>query len=164
MNCGRIVRANQVCSMFLRFASLALVAAMLPASAFAGDLSGSVIDARGLPVAGIEVTLGEGEQRALTDADGRYAFADVAAGEASLAVKQANGDVQRAFAQVAEDGATRRDIYLISARALSIALGAAEPEPEIDADLEATLRLAETMAADATAERAVSWAWNDREA
>lgn len=145
----------------MRF-GLCLVAAVLaavPTAAFAGELSGSVIDARGLPVAGIEVSLGD--RTTLTDGEGAYAFADVAAGEARIAVHKANGDVQRAFADVAAEGVTRRDVFLVSKSALSAVL--APPAPEADVDLTETLRLADQMVDEVRGESA-RWRWNDREA
>ena len=141
------------------FCLLAAVIAAVPGAAFAGELSGSVIDAGGLPVAGIEVSLGD--RTALTDGEGGYTFADVAAGEASIAVHKANGDVQRAFADVAAEGVTRRDVFLVSASALSAFL--APVEPEADVDLGETLRLADQMVDAVRGERA-TWRWNDREA
>ncbi|OYX66169.1 MAG: hypothetical protein B7Y88_04525 [Sphingomonadales bacterium 32-64-17] len=143
------------------FCLLAAVFAAAPGAAFAGELSGSVIDARGLPVAGIEVSLGDSDQLTQTDGEGRYTFADVAAGEASLAVRKANGDVQRAFAQVAAEGVTRRDVFLVSAGALSAVLAPAQPEADVD--LSETLRLADQMVDAVRGERA-AWRWNDREA
>ena len=147
----------------MRF-GLCLVAAVLaaaPTAAFAGELSGSVIDARGLPVAGVAVSLGENERTTQTDAEGRYAFADVAAGEASIAVHKPNGDVQRAFADVAAEGVTRRDVFLVSAGALSAILAPAQPEADVD--LGETLRLSDQMVDAVRGERA-AWRWNDREA
>ena len=138
---------------------VATVLAAAPSAAFAGELSGSVIDARGLPVAGIEVSLDD--RTTLTDAEGGYAFADVAAGEASVAVHKPGGDVQRAFAQVAAEGVTRRDVFLVSRGALSAVLG--RPEPEADVDLAETLRLADRMV-DAVRGDKATWRWNDREA
>lgn len=149
--------------MRFRLCLLAAGVAAAPAAAFAGELSGSVIDARGLPVAGVEVMLGEGERTTQTDAEGRYAFADVVAGEASIAVRKANGDVQRAYAQVAAEGTTRRDVFLVSASALSAVLAPAQPEVESEVDLGETLRLAERMVEQVRGQTA-AWRWNDREA
>ncbi|WP_191229148.1 carboxypeptidase-like regulatory domain-containing protein [Aurantiacibacter xanthus] len=149
----------------MRF-GLCLVAAVLaaaPGAAFAGELSGSVIDARGLPVAGIAVSLGDSERTTQTDAEGRYAFVDVAAGEAIIAVHKPNGDVQRAFADVAAEGVTRRDVFLVSAGALSALLAPAQPKAESEVDLGETLRLADRMV-DAVRGKTAAWRWNDREA
>jgi len=95
-------------------AALALV--VLPASAQAGDLVGKVYDATALPVAGATVFVGDHGVQTL--ADGSYTVTGLDAGEHEIAVTLADGAVQTIWAEVAETGTSRRNIFLVSAAAL----------------------------------------------
>ena len=134
----------------------ALVAALLalgaPFAATAGGLAGTVYDQRGTPAAGVELTLGDA--RATTGTDGSYAFAEVPAGEHMLA---AGG--QRVAVTVADEGETRRNLFLLSTAARQVVTGA----PVDHAALEATLALAETMLRDSQRRDPQAWRWNDLE-
>jgi hypothetical protein len=89
----------------------------------AGEVAGTVFDARGRPAAGVELTLGG--QRAVSAADGTYAFADVAEGEHRvLAGSQAVAVV------VPAEGAVRRNLFLLSAAARTRVTGTALPEAD----------------------------------
>ena len=67
------------------FSPLAAVLALLaaPVPALAGDVAGTVYDARGLPQA--DVTLAMAGQQAVTGADGAFVFTGVPAGDHPLA-------------------------------------------------------------------------------
>lgn len=106
----------------MRLAALlaALLSLGLSLHAMAGEVAGTVFDARGRPAAGVELTLGG--QIAVTGADGSYAFADVAEGEHRvLAGSQAVAVV------VPAEGAVRRNLFLLSAAARTRVTCAALP-------------------------------------
>ncbi len=132
----------------------ALLAALLtigaPLSATAGEVAGKVYDQRGTPAAGVELALGAA--RAVTGADGSYSFADVDAGQHMLAAGS-----QRVAITVADQGETRRNLFLLSSAARRVVTGA----PVDHAALDATIALAETMLRDSGGETA--WRWNDLE-
>jgi hypothetical protein len=131
-------------------AALAATAISLPATA--GDVSGKVYDQRGAPAAG--VTLELGGSQVVTGADGSYSFTGVAAGEHMLS---AGG--QRVAVSVADEGETRRNLFLLSSAARQVVSGA-----PIDREaLEATLALGETMLRDSQRRSAIAWRWNDLE-
>lgn len=80
----------------------------LPAQA--GEVAGTVFDAHGRPAAGVELTLGS--QQAISGADGKFAFADVAEGEHSVLAGS-----QAVSVSVPAQGAVRRNVFLLSAAA-----------------------------------------------
>lgn len=76
----------------------------------AGEVAGTVFDSRGNPVAGVELALGA--RQAVTGADGRYVFADVAAGE-----HRVQAGSQAVAVVVPAEGTVRRNLFLLSAAA-----------------------------------------------
>ena len=103
----------------IRTAVLAAVACFaLPATALAGDLSGTVSDSSARPVAGAQVVIPELGVATITDADGSYRFEGLPAGEHRVAVELANAERQFARAQVSETGEAKRNFYLYSGAAL----------------------------------------------
>lgn len=123
-----------------------------------------VMDARGLPVAGLSVALGDSEQVAVTDENGAYRIADVAAGEHSVAVNLANGSVQRVWVDVSEEGESRRNIFLVSAASIRRAQGAVAPADIPAESLTRTLELAERMIEDSEDRGSAQWRWRDLDA
>ncbi len=104
-----------------RIAIFASAAALivLPAPAFAGDLSGTVNDSTARPVAGAQVVIPELGLSTVTDDQGTYRFEGLRAGEHRVAVELANDERQFVSAQVPETGETKRNIFLYSAAALN---------------------------------------------
>ena len=149
-----------------------------PASAWAGDVVGKVYDAQGRAAAAVEVTLAGQDRVTLTAADGTFSFTDVAAGEQQLTITLANETFQRVWLDVAEDGESRRNIFLMSpvimssaimsSAIMSSALGIAAP-PEL-ADqafaqrVEQALELAEQMRRDGAERETAEWRWRDLDA
>ncbi|TIX50478.1 carboxypeptidase-like regulatory domain-containing protein [Alteraurantiacibacter aquimixticola] len=137
----------------------ALVAAALSLglslSATAGEVTGTVYDARGVPAAGVELALGDA--RAMSDADGAYRFADIAAGDHMV---EASG--QRAMVAVPAEGIATRNIVLMSSRARAAVTGVAAPAMAEDAFAEA-MQLAHQMVTTGSAQGEVAWTFNDRE-
>lgn len=126
-------------------AFLVAVACLLaPLAAHAGDVVGTVHDARGQAAAGVELTLGDA--RTVTGADGSYRFADVPAGDHMLAAGP-----QRVTVSVAEAGETRRNIVLLSRSArLALTEESAVQLPDKQALVE-SMDLADAMFAEAEA-------------
>lgn len=126
-------------------------------SATAGEVAGTVYDQRGMPVAGVAVSV-DG-QEALTGADGTYRFADVAAGQQMVA---ANG--QRVGVEVAVEGETTRNIFLLSRRARSEVTGAVVEAVSGEEAFAEALEQAEQMLENGPATTEIAWRWNDHEA
>ena len=138
----------------------AVIAAVLSlgiaTGAFAGEVSGTVYDQRGTPLAGIAVSI-DGQQ-ATTRADGSFHFADIAEGQHMVATSG-----QRVAVQVAEDGVTTRNLFLLSRRARAEVAGPAIDQDSGNAFAEA-LDLAEQMLDNDDGAGAIAWRWNDSEA
>lgn len=142
--------------MAMRIAILAALMLAVPATANAGDLAGRVYDATALPVAGVVVEVAGRE--AVTGADGSYNFTGLAEGSHEVAVMLADGAIQRVRADVAVEGTSRRNVFLVSAAALRGARAfagetAAAPAPPMDA---AQLPAGEGAVA--------AWRWRDNDA
>lgn len=92
----------------------ALLAAMLALGfslpAQAGEVAGTVFDARGRPAAGVELALGG--QQAVSGSDGKFAFADVAEGEHRMLAGS-----QAVSVSVPAEGVVRRNVFLLSSAA-----------------------------------------------
>ena len=121
-------------------AALFLLAA--PVAAQAGEVAGTVYDARGRAAAGVELALGG--QAVVSGADGSYRFTDVAAGE-----HQVMAGSQRVAVAVAETGETRRNIVLLSRSARTAVTGEIVPPASDDAALARAMQLADAMLAEA---------------
>lgn len=149
---------NKECPVLRKAATIAAILSLgLSLPAAAGEVAGTVYDQHGLPVAGVAVSLGGHE--ALTGADGTYRFAQVAAGQQMVA---ANG--QRVGVEVAVEGETTRNIFLLSRRARTEVTGAAvEAETGEEAFAEA-LERAEQMLENGPSTTEIAWRWNDHEA
>jgi hypothetical protein len=122
-----------------------LAAALLfaaPVAAQAGEVAGTVYDARGRAAAGVELLLGG--QQVVSGADGSYRFADVAPGEHSVTAGS-----QRVAVAVAETGETRRNIVLLSRSARLAVTGDVVPAANTDAVLVQAMQLADAMLAEA---------------
>lgn len=143
--------------------AIALATFGLPAAAWAGTVEGTVIDARGLPVAEAQVALDDARS-AVTAADGTYRFTDVAEGEREVSVALATGTTQRVWVDVAAQGASRRDIFLLSPAAVDRAMSAVLPPALPEGSLEATYRLAQQIAEESAAREGTVWRWRDRDA
>ena len=98
-----------------------------PSLALAGDLSGTVRDSAARPVEGVTVTIPDLGLSATTDAQGRYSFTDLAAGEHRIAVELASDVRQHASAQVPETGETVRNVFLYSRVAVDHARSGIDP-------------------------------------
>ena len=134
--------------------ALALFA--FPAAAQAGDLAGKVYDSAALPVAGATVWVGEREVQTL--ADGTFSVTGLAAGEHEIAVTLADGAVQTVWADVAETGTSRRNIFLVSSAAMRGARAfAGEVAP-------AAVPVMELPQAPAGEGAVVAWRWRDSDA
>lgn len=70
-------------------------------------MAGTVFDARGRPAAGVELALGG--QQAVSGADGKFTFADVAEGEHRMLAGS-----QAVAVSVPAEGAVRRNVFLLS--------------------------------------------------
>ena len=82
--------------MQLVFLAVALLLSFLaPASAFAGEIQGRVLNAQGGPVAGATVTVGASHEptqaKAVTAADGSYVIPNLEPGVYAVTVSTANG-------------------------------------------------------------------------
>jgi hypothetical protein len=135
---------------------IALFSLAAPLSATAGEVAGTVYDQRGAPAAGVVLALGE--LQALSGADGTFAFADVSAGEHTIAAGN-----QRVVVSVAAEGTVRRNLFLLGRSARTVVTGEIAATPESDAALAATFRMAEAMLRDTAGERGAAWQWNDLE-
>lgn len=106
----------------MRLSILATTAVALlfaAASARAGDLAGQVHDAHGAPAAGVLVVMEETGAEALTGADGSYRFEALDAGQHTIAIMLPGGHVQRARVNVAQEGETQRNLFMLSRDALA---------------------------------------------
>ena len=92
---------------------IALLSLTAPLTAHAGAVAGTVYDQRGAPAAGVVLALGDAQ--AVSGADGAYAFADVAAGEHTIAAGN-----QRVAVTVATEGTLRRNMFLLSRAARAV--------------------------------------------
>lgn len=140
---------------------VAVIAAILSLgvslSATAGEVAGTVYDQRGLPVAGVVVSV-DG-QEAVTGADGSYRLAGVAEGQQMVTTGG-----QRVAVDVAAEGETTRNIFLMSRRTRSEVTGAASDAASGAEAFAEALELAEQMLEDGPATTAIAWRWNDHEA
>ena len=104
-----------------------LVVMALPATAQAGELSGVVRDSVAQPVAGATVEMPELGLVTQTDAEGRYSFTDVTAGDHRLAVEQVEGARQFAEVTVPAEGAATRNVFLVPRRVVEQAAVGIDP-------------------------------------
>lgn len=120
-----------------RFAPLASAIALImaPATALAGDLSGTVRDSAALPVAGAEVVIPALGVSATTDGQGVYRFEGLDAGDYRIAVELAGDMRQHASATVPESGAATRNVFLYSQAALEHANDGVNPVEAMLADM-----------------------------
>ena len=136
----------------------ALLLSVLPATAYAGEVSGTVYDSRGLSVAGVAVAVEELGLETRTGNDGSYRLPDVAAGEHAIAIALEGGAIQRVFVEVAEDGPSRRNIFLLSSASMrGVQDFASAPQTE-DAPAAGIVRLPQLVGG------AVAWRWRDSDA
>ena len=150
----------------MRFAtaSLALVIAALSASpAAAGDLAGRVHDAKARPVAGAVVAIPALGLEAVSDAEGRYSFTDLPAGDAELAIAMGNGSTQHMTIALPADGVVERNIFLLSASAMSNARKglAAAMMASAEQLADDSWSQAEQMLKEADRAKAKAWNWQD---
>ncbi|MEL1250762.1 carboxypeptidase regulatory-like domain-containing protein [Aurantiacibacter gilvus] len=134
----------------------------LPVTAHAGELSGVVRDSVAQPVAGATVEVPELGLVTQTDTDGRYSFADVAAGEHRIAVEQVEGALQFASVTVPEQGTATRNVFLYPRRVVEEAATGVNPLETMLLDVlaaQAWEEASEMTAADAG--EAVNWQWRD---
>ncbi|MFB0610976.1 carboxypeptidase-like regulatory domain-containing protein [Aurantiacibacter poecillastricola] len=117
--------------------ALALALTISPVAAFAGDLTGTVLDSSAMPVAGAQVSIAGLERAVITDADGRYVFEGLSEGEYRIAVRLADDARQHASASVPEAGEAKRDIFLLSPAALDHARNGVNPAEALLAEAQA---------------------------
>ncbi len=116
------------------FATLAMPLALFAAHpALAGDLSGTVSDAKAQPVAGMTVSIPALSLTTQTDADGAYSFADLPEGGHEIAVSVNDEAVQFAFADVPADGSAKRNIFLFSRAVITTARTGMSPQDAAEA-------------------------------
>ncbi len=113
----------------------ACVLAVAPASALAGDLSGTVRDSAASPVAGATVTIPALGLSTTTDAEGVYRFEGLRAGEHRVAVELADDARQFTSVQVPETGEATRNVFLYSRAALNHARDGLNPVEAMLADM-----------------------------
>jgi len=113
-------------------------AACLPLPALAGEVAGTVYDARGLPAAGVALDLAG--QHAVSDTAGAFAFADVPAGD--LALTTGNQAVRVA---VPAQGSVRRNVMLLSRTARTRVTGEVATPADNAQMLAATAQLAQAI-------------------
>lgn len=112
----------------------ALAASLIGAQpALAGDLAGTVADARAQPVAGIVVAIPALGMETRTDASGAYSFADLPEGEHEVAVSLGAEAVQFASAKVPAEGAAKRNIFLLSRAVVTTARSGMSPDEAAEA-------------------------------
>lgn len=137
----------------MRLAALlaAFLAIAAPLPVLAGEVAGTVFDARGRVAAG--VTLELAGQQAVSAADGSFAFADVAAGEHSVVIGS-----QAVAVVVPAEGTARRNVFLLSAAARQRVTGEVATPADSAAVLAATARMAAHLLAegDAAPARAIA--------
>lgn len=126
------------------------LALFAPVAAQAGDVAGTVYDARGQAAAGVELVLGDA--RTVSGADGSYRFTDVAAGEHSVTAGS-----QRVGVSVAESGETRRNIILLSRSARVAVAGETLTPVQSDAAVADAMRMADALLAEAATLPARRW-------
>ncbi len=95
-----------------RLVSIVLLAACLPLTAWAGELGGTVTDLGGSPLPGATVLVQGTSLFAVTEADGKYAFASVDAGDYVVDVTMNGFRSDSKPAQVSADGAAMVDFTL----------------------------------------------------
>ena len=122
--------------MFLRrFSLLVLGLAVFAAPpVLAGDLAGTVSDARARPVAGLTVGIPALGLVTQTDASGAYAFADLPEGEHEIAVSLDDQAVQFVTASVPSTGAAKRNIFLFSRAVVTTARTGMSPQDAAEAE------------------------------
>ncbi len=119
-------------------ASLAFCSSL---SAQAGEVAGTVFDARGRAAAGVALEMAG--QQAVSAADGTYVFTDVAAGQHSLVAGS-----QAVAVAVPADGAVRRNLFLLSGAARLRVTGEPATSAHNDAVLAETVRMARALLAE----------------
>ncbi len=110
--------------------SLAMFAAQ---PALAGDLAGTVNDAKAQPLAGMTVSIPALGLVTQTDACGAYSFADLPEGEHEIAVSLGEEAVQFVSALVPREGAAKRNIFLLSRRVVTAAASGMSPQEAAEA-------------------------------
>ena len=140
-----------------------LACVALPVTAQAGELSGVVRDSVAQPVAGATVEVPELGLVTQTDAEGRYTFTDVAAGEHRIAVEQVEGARQFAPVTVPEQGTATRNVFLYPRRVVEEAATGVNPLETMLLDVLAAQAWedASEMTANEAAGEPVSWQWRD---
>ena len=151
----------------MRKTAIIAVIASLAAStpALAGDIAGTVYDAGGAPVAGVQVTIAELGLEAVTLADGTYRFADLPSGEHFIIARADGAAAQRIPVNLASNGDAgddaTRNIFLMSRMAMRQVTGVdAGSVPAQEAFAEA-LTLADHMITEGTAQGEIAWSWRD---
>lgn len=128
----------------------AVLALLAPVAAQAGDVAGTVYDARGQAAAGVELVLGNA--RTVSGADGSYRFVGIAAGEYTVTAGS-----QRVGVSVAETGETRRNIILLSRSARVAVTGETLTPVQSDAAVADAMRMADALLAEAATLPARRW-------
>lgn len=115
--------------------ALGAIALLLsPATALAGDLTGTVRDSVAQPVAGVQVLIPALGVSTTTDAAGGYRFEGLEAGEYRVAVELAADARQHVSARVPETGEATRNVFLYSRAALDHARDGVNPVEAMLAD------------------------------
>ncbi|GAA0275825.1 hypothetical protein GCM10009127_15590 [Alteraurantiacibacter aestuarii] len=131
----------------------------------AGDIAGTVYDARGEPAAAVQLEIAELGLTTVTGADGSYRFADVLAGEHRIAVLQGSQAIQRVLVNVDDGSDASRNIVMVSRRAVNGFLGSAFPAEAEDGTGEQAfsraLELADQMTREIPMGEAREWRWRD---
>lgn len=121
-------------------ALFALCASPLPA--LAGEVAGTVYDARGLPQAGVMLEMAG--QQVVTGADGAFTFTDVPAGDQPLAA-----GAQAVVVAVPAEGTVRRNMFLLSRAARASVTGTTADAGEGRRVMSSAMQHAEAMLAEA---------------
>lgn len=140
-----------------------LACGALPVTAQAGELSGVVRDSVAQPVAGATVEVPELGLVTQTDAQGRYSFDNVAAGDHRVAVEQVQSARQFVSVTVPETGAATRNVFLYPRRVVEEAATGVNPLETMLLGVLAAQAWedASEMTANAAAGEPVSWQWRD---
>lgn len=94
-------------------AGAALIATALPTAAYAGELTGTVVDASGtIAMQAAEIRVVELGRVATTERDGSFTFGEVPAGEYTIEVRYVGAPTVRERVTVDETGVARVDIVL----------------------------------------------------
>ncbi|MES2699942.1 MAG: carboxypeptidase-like regulatory domain-containing protein [Pseudomonadota bacterium] len=109
--------------------------------AWAGEVAGTVFDARGRAVAGVALELAG--QQAVSGADGAFTFSDVAEGQHSVIAGS-----QAVAVTVPAEGAVRRNVFLLSGAARARVTGEVAIPADNAAVLAETVRLAAMLLAE----------------